>query len=37
VNTPTDKTIPDVQGSADLRKIAIDRVGIKGIRHPVQV
>ncbi len=29
--------IPDVQGSEDTCKIAIDRVGIKDIRHPVVV
>ncbi len=29
--------IPDVQSSADLRQIAINRVGIKGIRHPIKV
>ena len=29
--------IEDVQGSADTRQIAIDRVGIKDIRHPVRV
>ncbi len=29
--------IPDVQSSADSRRLAIDRVGIKGIRHPVKV
>jgi len=29
--------IPDVQGSPDTRNIAIDKVGIKGIRHPVRV
>jgi len=27
----------DVQGSEDTRKIAIDKVGIKDIRHPVRV
>ena len=27
----------DVQGSADTRQIAIDKVGIKAIRHPVRV
>ena len=27
--------IPDVQNSADSRQIAIDKVGIKAIRHPV--
>lgn len=29
--------IADVQGSADTRQIAIDKVGIKDIRHPVRV
>jgi GTP cyclohydrolase I len=29
--------IADVQSSADTRQLAIDRVGIKGIRHPVKV
>jgi GTP cyclohydrolase I len=29
--------IPDVQGSPDTRRLAIDRVGIKSIRHPVKV
>ncbi len=33
----TTKPIADVQSSADLRQIAINRVGIKGIRHPVKV
>ncbi|MBI4693100.1 MAG: GTP cyclohydrolase I FolE2 [Gammaproteobacteria bacterium] len=30
-------SIPDVQGSEDTRRVAIDRVGIKDIRHPVVV
>jgi GTP cyclohydrolase I len=30
-------SIPDTQASEDLRRIAIDRVGIKDIRHPVVV
>ena len=30
-------TIPDVQGSADTRRLAIDKVGIKSIRHPVKI
>ncbi|MDR0564923.1 MAG: GTP cyclohydrolase FolE2 [Azoarcus sp.] len=30
-------SIPDVQGSPDRRHLAIDRVGIKNIRHPVRV
>ena len=29
--------IEDVQGSPDTRQIPIDKVGIKGIRHPVRV
>ncbi len=27
--------MPDVQGSQDLRKIAIDKVGVKDIRYPI--
>src|SRR5213075_660749 len=29
--------IPDVQATPDTRQLAIDRVGIKSIRHPVRV
>lgn len=29
--------IADVQGSTDTRRIPIDKVGVKGIRHPVRV
>ena len=29
--------IEDVQGSVDTRRIAIDKVGIKDIRHPVRI
>jgi len=29
--------IPDVQSSEDKRKLAIDQVGIKAIRHPIRV
>jgi len=29
--------IPDVQATPDARKLAIDKVGIKGIRHPIQI
>lgn len=35
--TPETPAIPDVQSSADTRHIAIDKVGIKAIRHPVRV
>ena len=37
MNAPTDLAIPDVQSSADSRRIAIDKVGIKSIRHPIKV
>ena len=37
MNQPTTPEIPDVQGSADQRRIAINKVGIKDIRHPVVV
>ena len=33
----TSLPIPDVQGSPDTRRLAIDRVGIKSIRHPVRI
>lgn len=33
----TTQTIADVQSSADTRRIAINKVGIKDIRHPVVV
>ncbi len=35
--TSIDSSIADVQSSADTRQIAIDKVGIKDIRHPVRV
>jgi GTP cyclohydrolase I len=37
MNQSADANIPDVQGRADKRKIAINKVGIKDIRHPVVV
>ncbi len=33
----TAEMIPDVQSTEDLRHLAIDKVGIKSIRHPVKV
>ncbi|HEX4859402.1 MAG TPA: GTP cyclohydrolase, FolE2/MptA family, partial [Usitatibacteraceae bacterium] len=33
----TNLPIPDVQSLADHRQIAIDRVGIRGLRHPARV
>src|SRR5712671_3032738 len=37
MNTRDPVAIPDVQGSEDTRRLAIDKVGIKSIRHPVLV
>jgi len=37
MTTLTDSSIEDVQSSADSRHIAIDKVGIKDIRHPVKI
>ncbi len=37
MNHPGEIAIPDVQNFADGRHLAIDRVGIKGIRHPIRV
>ena len=37
MNNPKHNIIPDVQSSADTRQLGINRVGIKGIRHPVKV
>jgi GTP cyclohydrolase I len=34
---PVEDDIADVQGSPDTRRIAIDKVGIKDIRHPIRV
>ena len=34
---PALNPIPDVQNSADTRQLAINKVGIKDIRHPVRV
>lgn len=36
-SSDTSSTLPDVQSSQDTRAIAINKVGIKDIRHPVQV
>ncbi len=37
VAIPTVVPIPDVQNSVDTRRLAINKVGIKDIRHPVKV
>lgn len=30
-------TIPDLQSQKDTRRIAIDKVGVKGLRYPILV
>lgn len=37
MNMPIDFSIEDVQNLPDVRQLAIDKVGIKAIRHPVKV
>ncbi|HEY3328200.1 MAG TPA: GTP cyclohydrolase, FolE2/MptA family, partial [Novimethylophilus sp.] len=37
MNLPIDFPIEDVQGMLDTRHLAIDKVGIKAIRHPIKV
>jgi len=37
MNTRVDTPMPDVQGSEDRRQLAINKVGIKSIRHPIKV
>ncbi len=37
MNAPEKMFLPDVQSSADRRNIAIQRVGVKSITHPVMV
>src|SRR3954465_14661485 len=33
--TPKVAGMPDVQGSADARNVAIDKVGVKAVRYPI--
>jgi len=37
MNAKDPHSIPDVQSDADSRKLAIDQVGVKAIRHPVKI
>ena len=37
MNAPDNMYLPDVQASADRRNLAIQRVGIKSLAHPVMV
>ena len=36
MNRPEHSDIPDVQSDSDARQLAIDRVGIRGLRYPIQ-
>ena len=36
MNRPENPDIPDVQSDHDVRQLAIDRVGIRGLRYPIQ-
>ena len=36
MNRPEHPDIPDVQSDSDARQLAIDRVGIRGLRYPIQ-
>jgi len=35
MNAITGRDLPDIQSSADLRRIAIQKVGVKGVTHPL--
>jgi GTP cyclohydrolase I len=37
MSSPAAQTIPDIQSSEDTRRLPINQVGIKAIRHPVKV
>ncbi len=37
MNAPEKFVLPDVQSIADQRRIAIDRVGVRGLMHPMRV
>lgn len=37
MNLPIDFSIEDIQNLEDIRQLAVDKVGIKAIRHPVKV
>ena len=37
IRDPLVTSIPDVQASIDTRRIAIQRVGVKGVRYPISI
>ena len=36
MNAPDNFFLPDVQSAADTRRLAIQQVGVKGLRYPMQ-
>ena len=36
MNAPEKLHLPDVQASPDLRQLAIQRVGVRGLRYPLR-
>lgn len=37
MNAPEKIALPDIQAQADTRQLAIDHVGIKGVRYPINI
>ena len=37
MNAPETFFLPDVQSTADIRRLAIQNVGVKGLRYPLQL
>ena len=37
MNAPENIFLPDVQASADTRRLAIQNVGVRGLRYPLQL
>ena len=37
MNAPDHFFLPDVQSAADTRRLAIQNVGVKGLRYPLQL
>ncbi len=37
MNAPENFFLPDVQSTADIRRLAIQKVGVKGLRYPLQM
>ena len=37
MNAPDDLFLPDVQSGVDRRELAIERVGVRSLTHPVMI